>query len=190
MCGVILPGLAKTWPLSTSSFLVPRSKIPALSPARPSSNCLLNISIPVTTVFWVSRKPTISTSPFNLTSPLSILPVTTVPRPSIEKISSIGIKNGFSVSRVGSGICSSKALSNSIIGFWASASFGFSIAFKAEPLIIGISSPGNSYFLSKSFTSSSTKSINSGSLTWSILFKKTTIAGTPTWRAKRICSLV
>jgi len=35
----------------TSSFLVPRKSIPALSPAMPSSRDLLNISIPVTIVF-------------------------------------------------------------------------------------------------------------------------------------------
>ena len=39
---------------------MPRSRRPALSPARPSSSCFLNISTPVTTVLRVSRKPTIS----------------------------------------------------------------------------------------------------------------------------------
>src|SRR6266542_2471648 len=35
VCGVILPGLASTWPRSTSSRLVPRSSTPMLSPACP-----------------------------------------------------------------------------------------------------------------------------------------------------------
>ena len=64
-----VPGFDKTCPLSTSSFLVPLNKIPALSPALPSSNCLLNISIPVTTVFVVSLKPTISISSFKFNWP-------------------------------------------------------------------------------------------------------------------------
>src|SRR5260370_10594709 len=49
-------------PRSPSSLAVPRNSSPALSPARPSSSCFLNISTPVTTVLRVSRKPTISTS--------------------------------------------------------------------------------------------------------------------------------
>jgi len=32
VCGVIEPGLASTWPRSTSSFFVPRSRQPMLSP--------------------------------------------------------------------------------------------------------------------------------------------------------------
>ena len=82
---------------------MPRSSRPALSPAMPSSNCFLNISTPVTTVLRVSRKPTISTSSPTFTLPRSIRPVTTVPRPEIEKISSIGIRNGLSSSRAGCG---------------------------------------------------------------------------------------
>src|SRR5213594_3718680 len=73
-------------PRSTSSFAVPRSKRPALSPARPSSSCFLNISTPVTTVLRVSRKPTISTSSPTFTLPRSMRPVTTVPRPDREDI--------------------------------------------------------------------------------------------------------
>src|SRR2546429_1730062 len=95
VCGVIDPPLPSTIPRSTSSFAMPRSSSPALSPARPSSSCFLNISTPVTTVLRVSRKPTISTSSPTFTLPRSIRPVTTVPRPEIEKISSIGIRNGL-----------------------------------------------------------------------------------------------
>jgi hypothetical protein len=39
-----------------------------------------------------------------LTTPRSILPVATVPRPWIVKMSSTGIKNGFSTSRAGVGM--------------------------------------------------------------------------------------
>src|SRR5438094_480177 len=104
-------------PRSTSSLPIPRSKSPALSPAMPSSSCFLNISTPVTTVFRVSRKPTISTSSPTFTLPRSIRPVTTVPRPEIEKISSIGIRNGFSISRFGIGTYSSTAFISSSICF-------------------------------------------------------------------------
>ena len=53
--------------------------------------------------------PTISTVSLTLRMPRSIRPVTTVPRPVIVKTSSIGIRNGFSVSRSGCGIDSSTA---------------------------------------------------------------------------------
>src|SRR5436190_16377554 len=44
VCGLIDPGFAITCPRSTSSFFVPRSSSPTLSPARPSSSSFLNIS--------------------------------------------------------------------------------------------------------------------------------------------------
>src|ERR1700741_3816061 len=53
---------------------MPRSRHPTLSPATPSSSSLRNISTPVTTDFWVSRSPPISTS-----SPTLILPRSTHP---------------------------------------------------------------------------------------------------------------
>ena len=81
----------------------------------PSSSCFLNISTPVTTVLRVSRKPTISTSSPTFTLPRSIRPVTTVPRPEIEKMSSIGIRNGLSSSRAGCGtLLSTASISASI----------------------------------------------------------------------------
>ena len=40
----------------------------------------------------------------DLDLPRSIRPVPTVPRPLIEKTSSIGIRNGLSISRTGSGM--------------------------------------------------------------------------------------
>ncbi len=104
VCGVIDPGLATTCPRSTSSRLVPRSSTPTLSPACPSSNSLRNISTPVHTVFSVGRIPTISTSSPTFTIPRSTRPVTTVPRPEMLNTSSIGIKNGLSISRSGSGM--------------------------------------------------------------------------------------
>ena len=54
---------------------------------------------------------------------------------------------------------------------------------RALPHTIGTSSPGNSYLLSSSRTSSSTSASRSGSSTLSTLLRKTTIFGTPTWRA-------
>ena len=82
---------------------MPRSNAPMLSPAWPSSRILRNISTPVHTVLVVGRNPTISTSSPVWTIPCSTLPVTTVPRPVIVNTSSIGIKNGLSKSRCGSG---------------------------------------------------------------------------------------
>ena len=61
-------------------------------------------STPVTVVFWVAFRPTISTSSPTLTMPRSTRPVTTVPRPEIENTSSIGIRNGRSLGRSGCGM--------------------------------------------------------------------------------------
>ncbi len=55
-----------------------------------------------TVVFCVSRRPTISTSSPTLTTPRSMRPVATVPRPVIVNTSSTGIRNGLSTSRFGS----------------------------------------------------------------------------------------
>ena len=105
--------------------------------------------------------------------------------------SSIGSKNGLSISRFGSGTYASTAAINSKMHF-ASALFGSSLssAFNALPRMIGISSPGNSYFDNSSRSSISTSSISSGSSTMSHLFKNTTMCGTPTWRASNMCSRV
>ena len=75
-----------------------------LSPAWPWSRSLRNISTPVTTVFWVARRPTISTSSPTFTWPCSTLPVTTVPRPVMDMTSSIGMRNVLSIGRSGSGM--------------------------------------------------------------------------------------
>ncbi len=108
----MLPGFASTCPRSISSRFVPRSSAPMLSPARPSSSSLRNISTPVTTVFDVGLKPTISTSSPTFTMPRSTRPVTTVPRPEIVNTSSTGIRNGLSISRFGSGMNVSHASSS------------------------------------------------------------------------------
>src|SRR3982751_6795607 len=89
-------GFARTWPRSTSSRSIPRRRQPTLSPGSPWSRSFLNISTPVTTVFRVSRMPTISTSSPTFTTPRSIRPVTTVPLPLIPHTSSIGMRYGFS----------------------------------------------------------------------------------------------
>jgi hypothetical protein len=54
--------------------------------------------------FTVSFRPTISTSSPTLMTPRSTRPVTTVPRPEIEKTSSIGMRNGRSFGRSGCGM--------------------------------------------------------------------------------------
>src|SRR5438067_12748581 len=63
-------------------------------------------------------------------------------------------------------------------------------ALSALPLTIGILSPGNSYCVNRSRTSISTRSRSSGSSTMSTLLRKTTMEGTPTCRASRMCSRV
>ena len=183
------PGLQTTCPRSTSSRFSPRRRSPTFSPACPSSSNLRNISTPVTVVFWLSgRIPTISTSSLIFTTPRSIRPVITVPRPVIVKTSSTGIKNGLSISRAGCGINASTASMSSMIFSPQAASP--SRALSAEMRTIGVSSPGNSYLLRSSRTSISTSSRISSSSTMSDLLSATTIEGTPTWRARRTCSLV
>ena len=75
-----------------------------MSPAWPSSSSFLNISTPVQVVLVVGLSPTISISSFTFTIPRSMRPVTTVPRPEIENTSSIGIRNGLSITRTGVGM--------------------------------------------------------------------------------------
>ena len=104
MCGVIDFGATTTIPRSRSSFSIPRSSSPTLSPAIASSIDLRNISTPVTTVSRVSRSPTISTLSPTFTFPRSTRPVATVPRPEIENTSSTAIRNGLSISRSGVGM--------------------------------------------------------------------------------------
>ncbi|CCZ33242.1 unknown [Firmicutes bacterium CAG:646] len=146
-----------------------------LSPACASSSSLRNISIPVTTVFLVSSlTPRISTSSFRCRIPRSTLPVATVPRPVIVNTSSTGIRNGLSVSRSGSGIQLSTASISSMI-LSPHSPLGSSRAFRAEPWIIGVSSPGNSYSVSSSRISISTSSSSSSSSTISHLFMNTTM---------------
>jgi hypothetical protein len=60
----------------------------------------------------------------------------------------------------------------------------------AAPRTIGTLSPSNWYFDSRSRSSISTRSTSSGSSATSHLFRNTTIRGTPTWRASRMCSRV
>ena len=111
-----------------------------------------------------------------------------MPRPEIENTSSIGIRNGLSTSRGGSGT------------YWSSASISFRMLatpsgspFSAPSALTrttGTASPGNPYDVSSSRTSSSTRSSSSGSSTASTLFSATTRHGTSTCRASSTCSRV
>ncbi|CAG7596232.1 hypothetical protein PEPTYR26121_01859 [Peptoniphilus tyrrelliae] len=151
-----------------------------LSPASAWSSCFLNISTPVTTTcLFSSVSPTTSTVSPTFTTPCSTLPVATVPLPVIEKMSSIGIRNGCSVSLAGVGMYSSTS-SISFATLSPHSPSGSSRAFSADPTTIGVLSPSKSYSLSRSLISISTNSISSGSSTWSSLFRNTTIFGTPT----------
>ena len=72
--------------------------------------CIFSISLshslnsPVQIVFCSGLNPTISKSSPVFKHPCSILPVHTVPLPEIEKVSSTGMRKGFSVSLLGVGI--------------------------------------------------------------------------------------
>ena len=126
---------------------MPRSRAPTLSPACPWSSSLRNISTPVTTVFCVSRKPMISTSSPTLTMPRSMRPVATVPRPLIENTSSIAIRNGLSSARTGSGMYVSQRVEQLLDRRRPSSPVSPLSAGSAEPRMIGVSSPGNLYFV-------------------------------------------
>ena len=107
-----------------------------LSPARPSSRSLRNISTPVQVVLVVGRRPTISISSPTFTIPRSTRPVTTVPRPVIENTSSIGMRNGLvDVARSGSGMkVSTASMSSRIFGVHSASP---SSAFSADTRTIG-----------------------------------------------------
>src|SRR5574344_862630 len=157
-----------------SSLVTPLNRAPMLSPASAKSNCFLNISTPVTTTSsGLSFSPTISTLSLTFTTPLSTLPVATVPLPVIENTSSTLIKNGLSTSLCGNFIFSSIASISAIIE--STPSLSPCNAFNALPLIIAVLSPSNPYFVNNSLTSISTKSNNSLSSTASHLFKNTTM---------------
>src|SRR5690606_15973544 len=173
---LLLPPPPPPIPRSISALSTPRRSSPTLSPARPSSSSLRNISTPVTTVFFAAPNPTSCSSSPTFTIPRSIRPVATVPRPVIENTSSTGIRNGLSVSRSGAGMYESIASINSPIFFPHSLSGSpLSSAFSAEPRITGMSSPGKSYSLRSSRTSSSTSSRSSSSSTMAHLFRNTTM---------------
>ena len=161
-----------------------------LSPVSASSSSFLNISSPVTTtLLFSSESPMISTSSPTFSTPLSTLPVATVPLPVMENTSSTGIRNGLSFALSGSGMYASISSNSSTI-LSPHSPAGSSSAFSAEPLMIGVSSPGNSYSESSSLTSISTRSSSSSSSTMSHLFRNTTMYGTPTCLDSRMCSLV
>src|SRR5579885_3447724 len=63
-------------------------------------------------------------------------------------------------------------------------------ALRAEPRMTGTSSPGKPYLLKSSRTSNSTSSSSSSSSIISTLLRKTTMAGTSTCWASRMCSRV
>ncbi|CAB5303076.1 hypothetical protein IST453_00227 [Burkholderia multivorans] len=131
-------------------------------------------------VFTVGLIPTISISSPTFTTPRSTRPVTTVPRPEIENTSSTGIRNVPSTARSGVGMYVSSASARFMIAVSPSSPLSPSSASFAEPLMIGVSSPGKSYFDSSSRTSISTSSSSSASSTMSHLFRNTMMYGTPT----------
>jgi hypothetical protein len=95
--------------------------------------------------------------------PRSTRPVTTVPRPEIVNTSSTGIRNGLSISRLGSGMNESSASISFITDGSPMSEASPSSALSALPRTIGVSSPGYWYFVSSSRSSSSTRSSSSAS---------------------------
>src|SRR4029077_13871675 len=59
LCGFTEPGLHRTWPRSTASLSMPRSRQPTLSPATPSSSSLRNISTPAPESTTVAARHTL-----------------------------------------------------------------------------------------------------------------------------------
>ena len=99
---------------------------------------------PVHVDFCVATRPTISKSSPTLRTPCSTLPVTTVPLPEIEKVSSTGMRKGFSVSLLGVGIFFSTASISAKMASLPSFASPPVAAASAEPLTMAMSSPGNS----------------------------------------------
>mmetsp|Transcript_5289 Transcript_5289/g.10965 ORF Transcript_5289/g.10965 Transcript_5289/m.10965 type:complete len:215 (+) Transcript_5289:609-1253(+) len=187
----MVPGCATTCPRLTSSRLTPRRRIPTLSPASPRARVFLCISTPVQVVLILGLlPPTTSISSPALTQPVSIRPVTTVPRPEIEKVSSTGRRKGLSRSRSGWGMKVSTLRMSSRTASLPIGSSRPSTAARAEPRMIGVSSPGKSWLSRSSRISISTISRSSSSSTWSTLLRKTTRAGTPTCLERSKCSRV
>src|SRR6266511_6222665 len=86
-----------TSPGCISSLATSWSSTPTLSPILACWSCLRNVSIPATTACWLLVCPWMCTSSPTWRVLLSIRPVTTVPRPRIEKTSAIVIRNDGSV---------------------------------------------------------------------------------------------
>ena len=100
----------------------------------------------------------------------------------------MGIRNGLSTSRCGSGTyVSSASISLRMLSTPAASPLS---APSALTRTTGTSSPGNPYEVSSSRTSSSTRSSSSGSSTASTLLSATTRHGTSTCRASSTCSRV
>jgi hypothetical protein len=80
-------------------------------------------------------------------TPRSTRPVTTVPRPEIENTSSTGIRTGWSIGRSGCGMYASTLFISSRMAVVTERLVRCLRGRpSAEPLMIGILSPGNSYF--------------------------------------------
>lgn len=90
--------------------------------------------LPVQLVLTVGVIPTISNSSPVLIDPCSTRPVATVPLPEMEKVSSTGIKNGFSISLFGVGILLSTASISSRMASLPSFGSPPVAAARAEPL--------------------------------------------------------
>ena len=192
VCGVMLPGLASTIPRSTSSRLVPRSSTPTLSPARPSSSSLRNISTPVAhrlARLARARRSPLPRRPSRSRARSAPSPPSRAPRSRTRPRPTSGTACRSRASAPGC-TCPARPAARRCTCRPARPARPLSSALSALPRMIGISSPGNSYCVSSSRTSSSTRSSSSGSSTMSTLFRNTTMYGTPTWRASRMCSRV
>src|SRR3989475_3083 len=123
-----------------------------------------------------------------VTSPRSTRPGAPAPGPVVQNTSHTATRICLPPSPFGTGMLLSSAVRSP--SPFATPGFSPAIAFRAEPRITGMSSPGYTYFDNSSRTSSSTRSRSSASSTRSHLLRNTTIAGTFTCRANRMCSRV
>jgi len=121
--------------------------------------------------------------------PRSMRPVTTVPRPEIENTSSTGIKKRLGPSDVPVWDVGVDRVQSSLrIESCPCSGDLFSSAMSAEPLMIGMSSPGIRSEKATRALQARRVRASSGSSTMSTLLRVDDERGTPTWRARRMCS--
>ena len=134
--------------------------------------------------------PMISTVSPTFTIPRSTRPVTTVPRPEIENTSSIGIRKGWSIGRSGCGIYSSTFAISSRIASWPSLG---SLSFQRHQ---GRAAHDRNVVARELVAGQKLAHFHLHQIQKLRIIDHVALvhehhqAGTPTWRARRMCSRV